>query len=96
LILVISDPSLSGGIGLSIRFLEFQHKLVHRHLGWNTRSSRGVLGVAQEIGACGKLEAGRLDFASQHALLDPMQGLADRRAGARLGRMIGDDQEPPA
>ena len=46
-----------------------------------------VLGVAPETALGDELEAGGLDLAAQRALLDPMQGLADRGAVAGLGGM---------
>src|SRR2546423_15589366 len=75
--------------------LKFERELIHcsaaRRLD---REVTGILRMAPEIAFGDKLESGRLDFAAQRALLDAMQGLADRDAVAGLCGMVGDDKQP--
>src|SRR4029079_6820772 len=78
----------------SIGLLEFQHELVDRHLGLKNALVARILWIAETVAAADKLEGSRLDLAPERTLLDPVQGLADRGAGAGLRRMVGDDQEP--
>ena len=48
--------------------------------------------MAPEIAFGDELESGRFDLATQRALLDAMQGLADRGAVAGFRGMVGDHE----
>ena len=61
--------------------------------GRNTAASRGIFGMAQEVGFGDQLETGGLDLLPQRALLDPVQRLGDADAVARFGGMVGDDEK---
>src|SRR5262249_50706308 len=75
-----------------LRLFKAQHELVDRAGRTVDVEVAPVLGVTQEVALGGELEAGGLDLAPQHALLDAMQGLDDRDALAGLGMVIGDDE----
>ena len=88
-------PNVSGVRPASVRLLEFQHELVHRHLGPENPLVARVLRVAQEIASGDELEAGRLDLAPERALLDPVQGLADRVPAPGLAEWSATIRNPP-
>ena len=61
--------------------------------GWNTGGVSRIFGMTQKIAFVDELETGGFDLLAQRALLDAMQGLADRGAVAGARGMIRDDQE---
>src|SRR6185312_8612939 len=72
--------------------LELQHEDVDRNLRIEDREIVRIVGIAQEVPLIHALEAGGLNLALERALLDAVIGLADRRARAGRGGVIGDHE----
>src|ERR1700730_742590 len=77
----------------SQRLLILQNELVGRYLRTEHRGIPRIFRMTQEISLGCELETGGLDFLSQRAFLDAMQGLCHRRAVAGTRGMVGDDKK---